>query len=158
MKCVNKIIENKEAVRVMNKNKLYKLIDYFILFYLILVTVLSIIDFKLGGIAISIPLIIYTIWSYREFFKEMRNGDNIFIFYLFKLPKYLFFLLIVLGWYIFPLNIFPQSIYENFFLEILGGLIGQIVWSGVYLVIMSYLGSWILEHIESIVKKIKSKF
>jgi hypothetical protein len=139
----------------MNKNKL---IDYFILFYLILIIVLSIIDFSLGGIALSIPAIIYGIWSYHEFLKEMRNGDNIFIFYLYKLPRYIFLSSIFLAWYSFPFFLFPELIYENFFLEILGGLIGQIVWSGVYLVIMSYLGSWILEYIESIVKKIKSKF
>jgi hypothetical protein len=142
----------------MNKEKLYNFIYYFIWFYVILTVVLYIIDYHLGNVAISIPIIISIIWAYYELFKDMRNGDNIFIFYLFKLPKYLFFLLIVLGWYIFPLYIFPESIYENFFLKILGGLVGEIVWSGAYLVIMSYLGSWILEHIESIVKKIKSKF
>ena len=141
-----------------NKEKLYNFIYYFIWFYIILVIILSIIDFNLGGIALSIPIIISIIWAYYGLFKELRNGDNKFIFYLFKLPKYLFFLLIVFAWFIFPLFLFSEINYKKFFLEILGGLIGEIVWSGVYLVIMFYLGSWILEYIESIIKKIKSKF
>ena len=141
-----------------NKDKLYKFIYYFILFYVILIIVLYIIDYHLGNVAISIPIIISIIWAYYGLFKELRNGDNKFIFYLFKLPKYLFFLLIVFAWFIFPLFLFSEINYKKFFLEILGGLIGEIVWSGVYLVIMFYLGSWILEYIESIIKKIKSKF
>jgi hypothetical protein len=141
-----------------NKDKLYDFIKYFIGFYVILVIILSIIDFNLGGIALSIPIIISIIWAYYGLFKKLRNGDNIFIFYLYKLPRYIFLSSIFLAWYSFPFFLFPELIYENFFLEILGGLIGQIVWSGVYIVIMTYLGSRILEYIESIVEKIKSKF
>jgi hypothetical protein len=141
-----------------HRNLLYKFFIYSSIFFLISGFILFFIDEIIGGIVFFIPSVIYSIWGVHKVLKEMRDGKNIFKFYLIDVPLFLLFKTIVLCWYYIPFHFIYESKFYYGLLEFIGGVIGETIWGVIYIFLMTYLGSKLLDYLDSFEKKIKSFF
>lgn len=127
------------------------------------------VDVIIGSVVFILPSVFYFIWVLYKLsldsmlkIKYDRDGENIFYYYLLKLPiKIVFYsLLIVLifGWFLVPGYFLYESTFYYFLLEYLGGYLGEVFWGTLYFFIMFYLGDKILKYINNFEKKIKSYF
>lgn len=95
-------------------------------------------------------------------FEKTRGGDNIFVYYLLKGPLFILFLLLCYLWFFIPIFYYfsiPSSIYFTLCLKIIGGIIGEIIWIGIYLFGWGYIGWKIFNKTEkgivNIINKLK---
>jgi hypothetical protein len=138
-------------------------------FFVISGFILFFVDIIIGTIVMMIPLMYYLIYVFYNLMKDLRTelkydreGNNILLYYLIKLPfkifYYSFYLVLILGWFLIPgYFIFESSFYHSL-LDLLGGVIGQTVWGILYFLILTYLGEKLLDYISKIENKIKSYF
>jgi hypothetical protein len=151
---IREIVDYNEKQR----NLLYKFFIYSSIFFLISGFILFFVDELIGGIVFFIPSIIYSIWGVHKVLNEMRNGKNIFKFYLIDVPLFIVFKTIFLCWYYIPFHFIYKSKFYYGLLEFIGGVIGETIWIGIYIFLMTYLGSKLLDYLDSIEKKVKSFF
>ena len=159
----NYIIDGVETkLKMSNKKRRSQLLanslKYLLWIYLVSVIILSFIDLTIGLTVLFFPGLIYFVWSIYKISKEMREGKNIFRFYLIDVPIFFLFKSIFLCWYFVPFYFIYKSTFYYNLLEFLGGIIGEIVWFGIYILIMTFLGSKLIDYLNSIEKKIKSYF
>ena len=94
-------------------------------------------------------------------FEQIREEDNIFVYYLIKGPLFLMFLLLVFIWFFSPVFYYfsnPSSIYYTLCLKLLGGEIGEGIWIMVYLFGWGYIGWKMFDKIEKVIVKFINKF
>lgn len=120
--------------------------------------ILFFVDELIGGIVFFIPPMIYFIWGVHKVLKEMRGGKNIFKFYLIDVPLFLLFKTIFLCWYYIPFHFIYESKFYYVLLEFIGGVIGETIWGIIYIILMTNLGSKLLDYLDSFEKRIKNFF
>ena len=94
-------------------------------------------------------------------FEQIREEDNIFVYYLIKGPLFLMFFLLVFIWFFSPVFYYfsnPSSIYYTLCLKLLGGEIGEGIWIMVYLFGWGYIGWKMFDKIEKVIVKFINKF
>lgn len=151
---IREIVDYNEKQR----NLLYKFFIYSSIFFLISGFILFFIDEIIGGIVFLFPGLIYFIWGIHKTLKEMRDGKNVLIFYLIDVPLFLIFKTIILCWYYIPFHFIYESKFYYILLEFIGGFIGETIWGVIYIFLMTYIGSKLLDYLDSFEKKIKSLF
>lgn len=163
--------EKKELIDFNEKRRkiLINILVYSSVFFVISGFILFFVDIIIGTMVMMIPLMYYLIYVFYNLMVDLRNelkydreGKNILLYYLIKLPfkivYYSFYLILILGWFLIPgYFIFESSFYQSL-LDILGGVIGQSVWGLLYFLILIYLGEKLLDYITKIENKIKSYF
>jgi hypothetical protein len=160
-----KVIDFNEKRREIYLN----ILIYLSVFFVVSGALLCFKDILLGIIVLFIPCIFYWIWvshngllELRNVLKYSRDGKNILFFYLIELPFKivisLVYLILISGWYLIPAYFILESGIYYSFLEILGGYIGICIWAIIYILIMSFVGEKLYNHVYTIEKKIKSLF
>jgi hypothetical protein len=149
-------------LKVSSKKKreiiLGKFINYFFWIYILSLIISFFISIEISGIILIIPAILYAIWAYYSIYKELRDGENYFKFYLLKLPFYFFILGIIGCWYFIPFYFFYKSSFYFLLMKFIGGVVGEVVWFFSYIFIMYYFGKKLLRYLDILQEKIKSIF
>lgn len=152
------------------RNRIFiKSLNYLFWIYIVSVISLLFVDLTIGLIVLFFPGLIYFVWvlykgfiELREEIKYDRDDKNILIYYLFRLPFkivfYSFYLVLIIGWFLIPGYFIYESNFYHSLLELLGGVIGEVIWGTLYILIMSYLGEKLMNYVYSIEKKLKSYF
>jgi hypothetical protein len=104
----------------------------------------------------SLSIFIIHLWE------SLRDGMNIFKFYLFYFPLIiilqLFFIVTISIWLYAPIYFYfskNSSIYYTILLPLLGGAIGEIIWIILYVVFWGYISYTFFQVIEKKLKRIK---
>jgi hypothetical protein len=118
---------------------------------------------------ISVYLFIFMIILFTLLgIESVRENRNIFLFYLFDVPLFLFFIGIMYLWFYIPIILYfskENSIYFTTCLPLLGGYIGEIFWILIYLFLWGIVGNKFYKLVDKILinssylfKKIIQKF
>jgi hypothetical protein len=152
------------------RNRIFlKSLNYLFWIYIVSVISFLFVDLTIGLIVLFFPGLIYFVWVLYKGFMELRDeikydrdGKNIFLYYLIKLPYkivlYSFYIVLIFGWFLIPGYFIFESSFHYSLLELLGGEIGKVFWGTLYFFIMSYIGGKLMNYLDRIEKKIKSYF
>lgn len=151
-------IKLKESRSKRRNRILVNSLNYLFWIYIVSVIILCFVDLKIGLIVLFFPGLVYFYWGLHKIFKEMRDGKNIFRFYLIDVPIFFIFKTILLGWYFIPFYFIYKSPLYYHLMEIIGGIVGETIWGLIYIFIMTFIGSKLLDYLDSVEKKIKSYF
>jgi hypothetical protein len=162
-----------------HKSGVYIILSSWIIFFILIIFVF--IDIEITGYLVGIVLIIgstlpfiYFFLKYRKNYLNLnpRKNNELKLLYFFRtfggllfgvtfnILMVLLFLLTIIIWFGTPLLYFlnSDSIYFRFCLPLLGGVIGEVIWGGIYIFTMYYLGNKILESLEFNLKNIFKKW
>jgi hypothetical protein len=136
----------------MEKNARWNWMSISIIVYIILLIIAFFYNEIVGILVFFFPWVIYWLYgmfkSTYEILTDNRRGENFFLYYLVKVPYYIFlailYVSILIIWYCLPAYYINDSLFHRILIDLLGGEIGKMIWILLYVVIMSYIGSKIL--------------
>lgn len=158
----------------LRKSTIWMLVGFL---FLMILLILFLIDEKIAIYFFGISLVIFSMIPFFSFFLEFRksylnqnpkkSNDRKIIYFiktfwgifkevLTKIVLLVLFLIILIFWFGLPLIYFHKknSIYYSFCLPLFGGVIGEIFWGGLYLLIMYSIGIKILDYLEFKIEKL----